>query len=272
MTRRTILRTPQPNYDHPFTPDDLEGDVGVPVKRSVATVILAPRTLLREGLTSLLHNSNFRVVASIATPDEISQLLPGRVGLVILYLSTGSREGLDYLEKISSTTRDYKIVVVAETSGLAGQPDISEILRSGADAYILNVHSRDVLLKSLDLAVLEQKLVVLGENGVPLKFSEVRTRSTQSNGAPPRSCGDGAARFSDRELEILSCLSCGDPNKIIARTCHIAESTVKIHLKSILRKIHVQNRTQAAIWAIQNGLYAASESVRDDEQSVPQLA
>jgi two-component system nitrate/nitrite response regulator NarL len=158
-----------------------------------------------------------------------------------------------------STTRDYKIVVVAETSGLAGQPDISAILRSRADAYILNVHSRDVLLKSLDLAILEQKLVVLGESGVPLKSSEVHTRPTPSNGAPPRSSGKGGAIFSGRELEILGCVSCGDSNKVIARACHIAESTVKIHLKSILRKIHVQNRTQAAIWAIQNGLYAASD-------------
>jgi len=231
------------------------------MKRSVATVILAPRTLLREGLASLLYESNFRVVASFATADELSQLLPERVGLVILCLSSGSREELDCVEKLSPTTRDYKIVVVAETSGLAGLPDIPEILRSGADAYILNVHSRDALLKSLDLAILEQKLVVLGENGVPLKFSEVRTRPTQSHAAP-RSNSNGAAKFSNRELEILGCLACGDSNKIIARSCQIAESTVKIHLKSILRKIHVQNRTQAAIWAIQNGLHAASDPPR----------
>ncbi len=221
------------------------------MKRNVATVVLAPRTLLREGLTAVLHDSNFRVVASIGTSDELSQLLPGRVGLVILCLSMGSREDLDYLENILPTTRDYKIVVVAETCGLAGRPDLSEILRSGADAYILNVHSRDVLLKCLDLAVLEQKLVVLGESGVPVKFSEVRTRPTLSNGPPPRCSVNGAARFSDRELEILSCLACGDSNKIIARTC--------IHLKAILRKIRVRNRTQAAIWAIQNGLHAASD-------------
>lgn len=230
------------------------------MKRTVATVILAPRTLLREGLASLLHDSNFRVVARIATPDELPQLLLGRVGLVILGVSTGSREELDYLEKISPTTREYKIAIVAEASGQADQPDISEILRSRADAYILNVHSRDVLLKSLDLAVLEQKLVVLGENSGSMKISEPHTRSTHSSDAPPPSGGNGAAPLSGRELEILSCLACGDSNKVIARTCHIAESTVKIHLKSILRKIHGQNRTQAAIWAIQNGLATASES------------
>jgi two-component system, NarL family, nitrate/nitrite response regulator NarL len=244
------------------------------MKHSITTIILAQHTLLREGLTSLLHDSNFRVIASVATPDEFSQLLPRRVRLLILCLSTGSREDLDYLETLLSATRDYKIVVVAETSDLAGQPDISAILRSGADAYILNVHSRDVLLKSLDLAILEQKLVVLGENGVPLKSSEVRTTTTQSNGAPPRSSGNGGAIFSGRELEILSCVSSGDSNKVIARTCHIAESTVKIHLKSILRKIHVQNRTQAAIWAIQHGLYTATDpsGVLATNNSVPQRA
>jgi DNA-binding NarL/FixJ family response regulator len=59
-------------------------------------------------------------------------------------------------------------------------------------------------------------------------------------------------QLTDRQLAILCCLARGDSNKIIARTCHIAESTVKLHIKSILRKIRVRNRTQAAIWAIQN--------------------
>ena len=58
--------------------------------------------------------------------------------------------------------------------------------------------------------------------------------------------------MSARELEILKFLVAGDSNKAIARTCHLAESTVKIHLKTILRKIRVRNRTQAAIWAIQH--------------------
>jgi DNA-binding NarL/FixJ family response regulator len=67
-------------------------------------------------------------------------------------------------------------------------------------------------------------------------------------------------QLTDRQRAILRCLCRGDSNKTIARSFDIAESTVKIHVKSILRKIHVKNRTQAAIWAIQNGLYSATSA------------
>ena len=65
--------------------------------------------------------------------------------------------------------------------------------------------------------------------------------------------------LSEREAQILDGLVKGHANKVIARTCEIAEATVKVHMKSILRKIRVDNRTQAAIWAMANG-YAADGS------------
>lgn len=58
--------------------------------------------------------------------------------------------------------------------------------------------------------------------------------------------------LSERERQILRALSDGSPNKVIARQCAITEATVKVHLKAILRKLRVANRTQAAIWAYQN--------------------
>ena len=76
--------------------------------------------------------------------------------------------------------------------------------------------------------------------------------AVSANEHEPRINGGHAAQLSARELEILKFLVAGDSNKAIARTCNLAESTVKIHLKTILRKIRVRNRTQAAIWAIQN--------------------
>src|SRR3546814_3750398 len=60
--------------------------------------------------------------------------------------------------------------------------------------------------------------------------------------------------LSDREIEILRCLISGDANKIIARRLEITEATVKVHIKAILRKLRVMNRTQAAIWAVTRGL------------------
>ena len=59
-------------------------------------------------------------------------------------------------------------------------------------------------------------------------------------------------KFSNREAEILECLTRGEANKLIARKFDITEATVKVHIKAILRKIQVKNRTQAAIWAQAN--------------------
>src|SRR4030088_2616482 len=69
-----------------------------------------------------------------------------------------------------------------------------------------------------------------------------------------------APQLSPREKSILHCLSEGDSNKCIARKIDIAEATVKAHVKAILRKIRVQNRTQAAIWGMNNGALAGSEN------------
>jgi two-component system nitrate/nitrite response regulator NarL len=60
-------------------------------------------------------------------------------------------------------------------------------------------------------------------------------------------------RLSEREAQILNGLVQGHANKVIARSCDIAEATVKVHMKSILRKIQVANRTQAAVWALEHG-------------------
>ena len=60
--------------------------------------------------------------------------------------------------------------------------------------------------------------------------------------------------LSEREREIMGCLVHGKSNKVIARQLGITEATVKVHLKAVLRKLNVSNRTQAAIWAVRNGL------------------
>jgi DNA-binding CsgD family transcriptional regulator len=71
--------------------------------------------------------------------------------------------------------------------------------------------------------------------------------------APPG--GTYASLLSARQRSILRCLVQGDSNKIIARKMAMAEATVKVHVKAILRKVRVHNRTQAAIWAMSNGSF-----------------
>jgi two-component system nitrate/nitrite response regulator NarL len=81
----------------------------------------------------------------------------------------------------------------------------------------------------------------------------LRTGRFLEEPAKPNVC-DQTKVLSAREAEVLNCLSVGCANKVIARQFGITEATVKVHVKAILRKIHVKNRTEAAIWARNHGL------------------
>jgi two-component system nitrate/nitrite response regulator NarL len=251
------------------------------VKRSINTIVIEPGTVLREGLVSLLHGSGFKVISAVAAPDRVSPIALERASILIVGALSEPAETLDYLKRCSSAGRDPKIVIISEISGNGSQSDALKFLSNGADCCIFSVHSRDILLRSLDLVLLGQRVVVLGpasgpgsleavaaeskiavpaeaaESRVTVPAAETLVTPIESKFVDPfeddaRISNDCARRLSARELEILSLLVAGDSNKAIARTCHLAESTVKIHLKTILRKIRVRNRTQAAIWALQN--------------------
>jgi two-component system nitrate/nitrite response regulator NarL len=136
-------------------------------------------------------------------------------------------------------------MLVLESSGLIDPPQ--RILALSPDACIFNVPSRDILLKAAELTFLNQRVLVLPtaavvETGEPLLLSE--------SSSPTINDRD---QLSPRERQVASCLALGNSNKVIARLCKISEATVKVHLKAILRKTHLQNRTQAALWAIQRG-------------------
>ena len=103
---------------------------------------------------------------------------------------------------------------------------------------------------SAEAFVRSLRLICSGERVFPRELTQPSTpRTTLHETSPPRSDVD---RLSPREREILSHLIEGHSNKGIARILGITEATVKVHLKSLLRKIGVENRTQAAIWALAN--------------------
>jgi two-component system nitrate/nitrite response regulator NarL len=238
------------------------------VKRSINTIIIEPGTVLREGLVSLLHGSGFKVISAVAAPDKVPQMALDRASLLIVGGLSEPAETLDCFKRRSPPGRDSKIVIISEVSGSGSQSDALKFLSNGADCCIFNVHSRDILLRSLDFVLLGQRVVVLGPTTGAFEAMDAESKlAAPAEGKldipiecklvdpsedDARISNDCAPQLSARELEILSFVVTGESNKGIARTCHLAESTVKIHLKTILRKIRVRNRTQAAIWALQN--------------------
>jgi two-component system, NarL family, nitrate/nitrite response regulator NarL len=133
-----------------------------------------------------------------------------------------------------------KIVVLAKEHDCRGLEHDQIAALSGILTYDL---SAAAFVRSL-------RLICSGERVFPRELTLRSKPGTSSQEtSPPRS---GVERLSPREREILFHLVEGHSNKGIARILRITEATVKVHLKSLLRKIRVDNRTQAAIWALSN--------------------
>jgi two-component system nitrate/nitrite response regulator NarL len=231
------------------------------------------RALLREGLAALLHNTPYKVIANASCRAELKEVsVPaGRRTLVIIGMDDANgNEAAETIHGLRATLPDSRIVVVAE---MRGPFDLQKIATL-ADGYVANLGSRDILLKVLELALLDQRVIVVPRL-TPMAV-QIETEKRRVSVDHPATCvretstalAHDDTLLSQREREILYRLPGGDSNKEIARLFNITESTVKVHLKSILRKIAAHNRTQAAIWAIERG-YCYSRSLVEAPKKKP---
>jgi two-component system nitrate/nitrite response regulator NarL len=237
----------------------------------MSTAIVGERALLREGLASLLQRSAYKVLAGVAQASELANIrIPPGNQILIILLINGDDENLEEaaasIRLLRSLFPDSRVVVVAETSC---NVEIQQILTLAPDGYIVNLGSRDILLKALELTALNQQVFVMKQPLPPSIGSDCTEAHQPKSFAEPLAradtepeCGAASAsndpQFSRREQQVLAYLAQGKPNKVIARLCNITEATVKLHLTAILRKIDAQNRTQAAVWAVANGYQRGS--------------
>ena len=235
--------------------------------QNTGTVIVGQRALFREGVAALLRHAPYKVIATAERSSELRNVRAstGSRTLVILGVDDETERASEVSENIKTLRSLFPgstIVVIAETRSPAS---FQQIIMAAPDGYVSNLKSRDVLLKLLDVVLLDQQVIVLSRPA-PVAAAEEGDSGKGANGRNSvadddrqclsvRSVGAKDPQLSQREREILLRLAEGESNKQIARLCNITESTVKVHLKAILRKITVHNRTQAAIWAIAKGYH-----------------
>jgi two-component system nitrate/nitrite response regulator NarL len=221
--------------------------------------VLVTDVLRREGIASFLKDTPYKVVTVVGRPTELTDhdVAKESRALAIVGIESGSGglgQAAESVRLLRSLMPDGKIVLVAETS----RPfDLQSVLTLAPDGYILNLGSRDLLLKSLELIFMDQQIFVLGGPTAALPDGGHDTqlpRGAVGSQSGNSYVGKMTDQLSQRERQVLICLSRGGSNKVIARLCHISEATVKVYIKGILRKTHTQNRTQAAIWAIKHEL------------------
>jgi DNA-binding NarL/FixJ family response regulator len=226
-------------------------------RQSFATILVGKSILLREGLVRILRSANFRVLASVSCADD---LVPSKLQLhqpLFLVVHTGDDfdAAVEQVELFRNQHPGGRIAIVADHYRLS---ELISAFRAGTNGYFADVMTCDAFIKSMEL-------VMMGETIFPpafLSFILDPEGPHLAEAAPNDEDGEPilvttedaiAPTLSPREKLILSCLIEGNSNKSIARKIDIAEATVKVHVKAILRKIRVQNRTQAAIWGMNNG-------------------
>jgi two-component system, NarL family, nitrate/nitrite response regulator NarL len=234
-------------------------------RRPFPTVLVGPRTLILEGITRILTPTCFRVIASASSIDDLSPELLPEGELLLLIVDAGDNP-VASIEQIKLFKERYPTGRIAVLADRCQSNEVMCAYRAGANAYLVEVSASNVLIKSLELVMLGETIVppaILSSVSAgddrcePGVYADVSSRET--NAADELISGESVLvpKLSAREKCILRCLLDGDANKVIARKVDIAEATVKVHVKAILRKIRVQNRTQAAIWAMNCRLFAA---------------
>jgi two-component system nitrate/nitrite response regulator NarL len=200
---------------------------------SSRTILIEPNRLFRQGLKHLLANTRFEVEIEFSTME---QAVDGAVasGLVIIGEAGDPK-------RLREAYPEARIVVLVSDFTVDA---LREAMNGGADGFLMKDVSPEALLQSLEL-------IMLGEKVFPTNLASMLL--DLSNAPSPLNSVRG---LSPREQEILLALVTGASNKLIAIKLGITEATVKVHLKTLLRKIDVNNRTQAAIWAMNNGFTA----------------
>lgn len=238
---------------------------------TVSTFLFEKNALLREGLKSFLSGTRFTVTGEFACAVDMGEIdANAPPQLIIIGIDRHSEPALknsaECMQKISRLKAQFpqaRLVILMSQEDLISSPDI---LSWNADSYILRDISHDALLNYLNL-------VMMGEKILPAKFAPLfaNTHSEQASGGVVPLNRNGY-QLSDRETDIIKCLIQGDSNKLIAQHLHIAEATVKVHLKTILRKLGVHNRTQVALWAVSHGFSVDIQgSARNDDAAPMRL-
>ena len=241
-------------------------------------VVTHPCALVRDGLREILSKSPFRPVQILAALNQETEslLASGGVCIWLVGVNECGPATNDLVRNVVATNPSIKAVVLTAAHTAA---DILPAFQAGACGFLRQDIPSKQLIKSLELVALGQSVmhphfqqmaltspagsetgevtVLSADNDrtaniqlFPPRLADTRSPEFRASAGEQQMPGNDVARsLSRRELVILRTLTEGASNKIIARKLVITESTVKVHMKAILRKLRLQNRTQAAIWA-----------------------
>ena len=210
----------------------------------IKVIIIDDHTLFREGLQRLLVRHEIDVVSSVSNGEDgiksIKKLEPYNV---LLDLRMPNVNGIDVLKNIREHNKSLPVVMLTTSDD---EKDLIEAFRNGASGYLLKDMEPDDLVVAL-------RDVLKGETIVAPNLVQILAKFHQGDDTEIN-ITNLIATLTPRENEILELLAEGQSNKLIAKNLGISDGTVKLHVKSILRKLEIHSRVEAAVIAVEHGL------------------
>lgn len=210
----------------------------------VRVLLVDDHTLFRSGVRALLaRQTGIEVVGEADSGAEGVKLATiVQPDVVLLDLNMPGLSGVETLQLLLQDTPQRAVVMLTVSEDA---DDLAMALRAGARGY---------LLKNIDAAFLVTAIqrAAAGESVMREAMTTKLMQQFRAGAATPPPSDE--ARLTPREREILACLARGESNKEIARRLDLAESTVKIHVQNILKKLGLSSRVQAAVYAVEHGL------------------
>ena len=204
-------------------------------------VIVDDHPLFRRGLTQLLGTlPRFTLLGEASCGKDGIQLVRSmHPDLLLLDLNMKDMSGLDVLRELKSSDLDTRIVMITVSDQAE---DLVAALRAGADGYLLKDMEPEQMLVNLQ-SVADGRIIV-SEALTHLLAVALRQQKRPEN--------TEEAGLTEQELRILERIATGKSNKLIGKELDIAEGTVKVHVKHILRKLNLRSRVEAAVWSVEN--------------------
>ncbi len=217
--------------------------------RPIQLLVVDDHSLFRRGLMALLsQDPRFEVICEAGDVGEALRCVARqRPDVILLDNHLPGVLGVDAIPALREAAPGSRVLMLTVSENEA---DLVAALKAGADGYLLKTVESHHLCEAI-VKVMEGESVVSPEMTTKL-VSALRAQppgNGQATETLATAAGHELASLSARELEILHLIARGDSNKHIARQLDIAETTVKIHVQHILRKLHITSRVQAAVFA-----------------------
>ena len=208
-------------------------------------MVVEDHQLFREGVTDLLREHGVEIVAAAATAaDAVALAAETKPEVALMDLNLPDSSGIDATKRLRIVSPLTRVLVLTVS---ASEADITSALEAGACGYLLKDSPADEIVAGTLAAA-------AGNSFLSPRVAALLLERFRESSAAHDLPDDLVPTLSDRELEVLSLIAAWKENGQIADLLVISQHTVKNHVSGILAKLELENRIQAAVYAVRNGL------------------